>query len=133
MDISPLADKQQRNSNRKNSRRSPAEEYTRLDEYSPQPQAESSLPGKILSVKRIQNLIDELNQMTGSVDISFELKYADSQPPQTTIVEVVDSKRNELLMELKMQDLVEIEKQINEDSVEKLSEFMCGSFFSLTA
>jgi len=133
MDISPLADKQQRNSNRKNNRRSRSEDNTRLDEYSPLPYTAPSLAGKILSVKRIENLIEELNQMTGSVDISFELKYADKQPSQNTVVEVVDSKRNELLLELKMQDLIEIEKQINEDSVEDLSEFMCGSFFSLTA
>jgi len=132
MDISPLADKRQRNSNQKNSRRSHSEESTRLDEYSP-PQTTSARTGKVLTSKRIQNLIEELNHMTGSVDISFELKQADAQPTQDTTVEVVDSKRNELLLELKMQDLVEIEKQINEDSVEDLSEFMCGSFFSLTA
>ena len=133
MDISPLADKQQRNSNRKNSRRSPSEENSRLDEYSPLPRQQTTRAGTVLSFKRIQNLIDELNQMTGAVDISFELKKTETQPRQSTIVDVVDSRRNQLLMELNMQDLVEIEKQINEDSIEKLSELMCGSFFSLTA
>jgi len=125
MDISPLADQ-------KNSRRSLSEESTRLDEYTP-PDTPYVKTGQVLTSKRIQNLIAELNHMTGSVDISFELKQADAQPTQNTTVEVVDSKRDELLLELKMQDLVEIEKQIKEDSVEDLSEFMCGSFFSLTA
>jgi len=130
MDISPLADKRQRNNNQK--RRSHSDEYSRLDEYTP-PQTASARTGKVLTSQRIQNLIDELNHMTGSLDITFELKQADARPTQNTTVEVVDSKRNELLLELKMQDLVDIEKQINEDSVEDLSEFMCGSFFSLTA
>lgn len=71
--------------------------------------------------------------MAGSIDITFELKQAERTPNRNTIVEVVDSKRNELLLELTMVDLVEIEKQMKEDLVEDLTELMCGSFFSLTA
>lgn len=131
MDISPLADKQQRNNNRNSGRRARADDGSRLDEYSP-PTA-TTPAGQVLSLKRIQNLIEELNRMAGSIDITFELKQAERTPNRNTIVEVVDSKRNELLLELKMRDLVEIEKQMQEDVVEDLTELMCGSFFSLTA
>jgi hypothetical protein len=131
MDISPLADKQQRNNNRNSGRRARSDDGSRLDEYSP-PTA-STPAGQVLSLKRIQNLIQELNQMAGSIDITFELKQAERTPNRNTIVEVVDSKRNELLLELTMVDLVEIEKQMKEDLVEDLTELMCGSFFSLTA
>ena len=133
MDISPLADKQQRNRNRQNSRHSQADEQSRLDGTWPLRQSKSTKPHTTLSVTRILQLIDELNQMTGSVDVSFEMKDQDAKQQDTIIVEIVDSRQNELLMELDMQDLIEIEKQLNEDSIENLTEFMCGSFFSLTA
>ena len=133
MDISPLADKQQRNRNRKNSRQTPSDEYSRLDETWLLPQSKQSIPDKTLSVTRILKLIDELNQLTGSVDISFEYKEQEIMQQNSIIIEVVDSIQNELLMELNMQDLIEIEKQLNEDSIENLSELVCGSFFSLTA
>lgn len=133
MDISPLADKQQRNRNRQNSRHSHADEQSRLDDTWPLRQSKSTKPHTTLSVTRILQLIDELNQMTGSVDVSFEMKDQDAKQQDTIIVEIVDSRQNELLMELDMQDLIEIEKQLNEDSIENLTEFMCGSFFSLTA
>ena len=133
MDISPLADKQQRNRNRQNSRQTPSDEYSRLDETWLLPQSKQSIPDKTLSVTRILKLIDELNQLTGSVDISFEYKEQEIKQQNSIIIEVVDSIQNELLMELNMQDLIEIEKQLNEDSIENLSELVCGSFFSLTA
>jgi len=133
MDISPLSDKQQRNHKRSNNRRSSTGDSTRLDEYSPIPHPPSPTTGEILSVNRINTLIDKLNQMAGSVDIAFNLKQITQHSPNNTVVEVVDSKQNELLLELKMQDLVEIEQQMNEDRVEDLTELVCGSFFSLTA
>lgn len=130
MDISPLTDKQRRNNNR--NRRNRSEDSSRLDEYSPLPQA-TATTSEVLTNRRIQHLIEELNHITGSTDISFVLKQASVRPSRHTIVEVVDTQREELLLELTMRDLVEIEKQIKEDRVEDLSEFMCGSFFSLTA
>jgi hypothetical protein len=132
MDISPLADKQQQSKNRSNSRQPRSEDRSRLDEYSTLSPA-SHLSREVLSAKRINSLIEQLNRMTGAMDISFELKQSSSLHADDTVVEVVDSRENEMLLELTMADLVEIEKQIKEDSVEDISELMCGSFFSLTA
>ena len=108
MDISPLADKQQRNRNRQNSRHSHADEQSRLDDTWPLRQSKSTKPHTTLSVTRILQLIDELNQMTGSVDVSFEMKDQDAKQQDTIIVEIVDSRQNELLMELDMQDLIAV-------------------------
>lgn len=132
MDISPLADKKQQNNSRNQNRQTRSEDMSRLDEFSSlSPATQHSR--EILSAKRVRILIEQLNRMTGLMDISFETKSPMTQTSNNTIVEVIDSKENELLFELKMTDLVEIEKQIKEDSVEDLSELVCGSLFSLTA
>jgi len=133
MDISPLADKQQRNRNRNNSRQR-SDDPARLEEFATTAYADAASNNEVLSIERIRQLIEQLNQMAGPVDMEFELKLGTSRRvSKDTVVEIRDTEKGKLLLGLKMRDLVVIEKQINEDRVEALNELVCGSFFSLTA